>query len=150
MKAMRRLLAVIAQPQPETSVVGVHLQLALALVAPVLDLPRPQIARSLLPFLFQLPLNTSSHRHRPHHKYRLALRRVLSNNIRRCLNHLSTEHPQLEHTLMPNITDIMHPVVDMLEVQQTLACTAGTWDYPLQVPTHTLVLAALEVRADNH
>jgi hypothetical protein len=52
--------------------------------------------------------------------------------------------------LMLNIMGIMHLVVDMLEVQQTLACTAGTWDYPLQAPTHTLDLAALEARADNH
>jgi hypothetical protein len=45
--------------------------------------------------------------------------------------------------------DIMHLVVVMLEAQQTLGCTAVTWVYPLQVPIHTLVLAALEARAVN-
>jgi hypothetical protein len=59
------------------------------------------------------------------------------------------ERPQLEHTLMPNIMGIMHLVADMPEVQQTLACMAATWACPLQVPTHTLVLAALVARAVN-
>lgn len=149
MKVTRRPLAVIAQPQQETSVVGVRLQLALGLVVPVLDRRRLQIALFLLPFLFPLPLSTSSHRRHPHRKYLLALRRVLSNNILKCLNLLSTERPQLEDMLTPNIMVIMHLVAVMLEVQQTLACTAATWAYPLQVPTHTLVLVALEVREVN-
>lgn len=150
MKVTRRPLAVIAQPQPETSVVGVRLQLALGLVVPVLDRRRPQIALSLLHFLFQLPLNTSSHRHHPHHKYLWALRRVLSSNILKYLSLLNTERPQLEHTaLMLNITVIMHLVAVTAEAQQTLACTAATWACLLQVPTHTLVLVALEARAVN-
>jgi hypothetical protein len=51
-----------------------HLQLVMGLVVPVLDHRRLQIALSLLPLLFQLPLSTSSHRHRPRLKYLLVLR----------------------------------------------------------------------------
>jgi hypothetical protein len=149
MKVTRRPLAVIAQPQPETSVVGVRLQLVMGLVVPVLDHRRLQIALSLLLFLFQLPLSTSSHRHRPRLKYLLVLRRVPSSNILRYLNLLNTEPPQREDTLMLNIMVIMHLVGVMLEVQQTQACTAVTWACPLQVLTHTLDLVALAAREVN-
>jgi hypothetical protein len=50
-----------------------HLQLVMGLVMLVLDHCRLQIALSLLPLLFQLPLSTSSHRHRPCLKYLLVL-----------------------------------------------------------------------------
>lgn len=150
MKLMKRLLAVIAQPQQETNVVGVRLQLALGLVVPVLDRRKLQIALSLRPFLSQLPLNINNRRHRHRHKYHLALRRVHNNNILKYLNLLSTEHRRLEDTvLMPNIMDIMHLVVDMVEAQQTLECTGGTWACHLQVLIHTLDLVALEARAVN-
>jgi len=145
MKVTMRLFVAIVQLRG-TSVVAVRPQQALGLVVVVPGLRRPPTVPFRHRFPFQLPRSTKRLRHRPHHRYLLARRRVPNNNTLKCLSHPSMARHQLEDMLMLNITGIMDPVV-MLEVRLTLACTAGTWACRLQTLTRTLVAP---IRAVNH